>query len=412
MGLFDWVGNLLGFNSKQPDYTAAANAQGAANKETALTQALLNNPNMITPFGNQTYSPYVEGERSTLTQTLSPAEQAKLDQANAIQGKTLDILGGNLGNINKALTGDFTLPGSAPTDYDPRYAPTDQVPTNLDFSGAPGMPTASPEVLQQVIDAMYGSGAQYLDPQYARSEDQLRSRLANQGIMSGSEVAGAGGNPAYNNEMDKFNEAKRKDYSDLRMSSILGGQDAMSNLYNLALSGRQQGVNEAKDIGAFKQAGIIDQANIASNQAGIAQSGRAQNLNELTAAKTMPLNQINSILSGGQINTPTFQPTAPTSITPAPIFDAAKTTGLASAADASRKANFWGQIAGAGATAYRNSDRRLKTNIRRIGTRYGLPWYEFDILGSHREGVMADEAPAHAVSVGPCGFLMVDYGRL
>ena len=40
------------------------------------------------------------------------------------------------------------------------------------------------------------------------------------------------------------------------------------------------------------------------------------------------------------------------------------------------------------------SDRRLKTNIRRIGTVNGYPWYEFDyIWGVHAQGVMSDEVP-------------------
>lgn len=39
-----------------PDYTAAAKEQGLANQQAALQSATLSNPNMITPYGNQTVS--------------------------------------------------------------------------------------------------------------------------------------------------------------------------------------------------------------------------------------------------------------------------------------------------------------------------------------------------------------------
>lgn len=44
------------------------------------------------------------------------------------------------------------------------------------------------------------------------------------------------------------------------------------------------------------------------------------------------------------------------------------------------------------------SDRRMKKNIRRIGTtKSGIPWYSFDyIWGEPSQGVMADEVPARA----------------
>jgi hypothetical protein len=319
----------------------ATTAQGQNNLDTAKLQNLLNNPNINTPYGSQNVTIGPDG-RPIVNQTLSPAEQAKLDQTNKYGTGALDIALGQLPALKESLGQKFGLEGQAQTDYDPRYAPQGRVPTNLDFSGAPPMPEASPEVLQQVIDAIYGSGAQYLDPQYARSEDQMRSRLANQGIMSGAEVAGAGGNPAYNNEMDKFDESKRKAYSDLRMSSILGGQDAMKNLYNMALQGRQQGVGEISAAGEFGQKGILDQANIAANQAQLANQGRTQNYSEYLQNRTMPLNITNALLTQGQVNSPQFGAQQPTTIAPAPILAGAQTGAQIGAANQSANAGIYG----------------------------------------------------------------------
>lgn len=62
------------------------------------------------------------------------------------------------------------------------------------------------------------------------------------------------------------------------------------------------------------------------------------------------------------------------------------------------------------------SDRRLKTNIKHVATdATGLKWYDFEYLdrpGEVQFGVMADEAPPHAVSIHESGYAMVDYGAL
>lgn len=82
----------------------------------------------------------------------------------------------------------------------------------------------------------------------------------------------------------------------------------------------------------------------------------------------------------------------------------------------------FGQLLGAAASlggAYLLSDRRLKTEVERLGsTPAGLPTYSYRYLwdepGTRREGVMAQEAqamfPEAVADVG--GFLAVDYGRI
>ena len=59
------------------------------------------------------------------------------------------------------------------------------------------------------------------------------------------------------------------------------------------------------------------------------------------------------------------------------------------------------------------SDRRLKSNIQRIGTHpIGIGWYEYDLQGRHEQGVMAQElldVKPEAVAVGPDGYYRVNY---
>jgi hypothetical protein len=66
-------------------------------------------------------------------------------------------------------------------------------------------------------------------------------------------------------------------------------------------------------------------------------------------------------------------------------------------------------------TVYAPSDRRLKKNIKRIGsTPGGQSWYEYEYIwgGGLTQGVMADESPTDAVMMGNDGFLRVDYSRI
>lgn len=74
-------------------------------------------------------------------------------------------------------------------------------------------------------------------------------------------------------------------------------------------------------------------------------------------------------------------------------------------------------LAGAGAASGLGwrpfSDRRLKTNIRRVGTWRGYPWYAFHyVWGEASQGVMADEVNADAVIMDPSGYARVDYSRI
>jgi hypothetical protein len=69
-----------------------------------------------------------------------------------------------------------------------------------------------------------------------------------------------------------------------------------------------------------------------------------------------------------------------------------------------------------GGAAIKKSDRRLKSNIVRIGTHpLGIGIYEYDIDGSRQRGVMADEVLTvlpEAVLTGDDGYMMVNYGVL
>lgn len=143
-----------------PDYTGAAVAQGKANKEAEIASSRLNNPNVVNPFGTQTWTEgATDDARPTLTQILSPEQQALLDQSNTAKG----LLGG-LG-----IQGATALQGV--------------VGKNLDLSGAPAAPT-SQGARTDAYDAMMTR----INEGTTASKDQKNSDLIAAGIRPGTKA--------------------------------------------------------------------------------------------------------------------------------------------------------------------------------------------------------------------------------
>lgn len=238
-------------NTAARDVNAAATAQGENNIATAGRESQLNNPNMVTPYGSSTYTIGPDG-RPVLTQSLSPAEQANLEATQRLTGSRLGAASGMLPGIEASLRGPFGLGGA--------------------------IPTADAGTLDAAERAMYSRGAQYLDPQFRRSGEDLRTRLANQGITPGS--------AAYQRAVEEEGLRSQKAYSDLRDQAVAQGLLAEKTQFDMGLAGRQQGYNE------------------------------------YTQNRQIPIQLLNQISQGATVNNPQFQPTQGTRIQPAPIYNA------------------------------------------------------------------------------------------
>ena len=179
---------------KAPDPKETAAAQGAMNRDTAITQQQLNMIDQIGPTGSLTYKQsgwneykdadgkLVKTPKYTQTTSLSPEQQKIFDQT---QAASLNL--GTIANERSNFLKDYL---SKPFDVN---AATEQ--------------------------KLYDMGAARLDPRFAQQEEQMRSRLTAQGIRPGTE--------AYSRAMSDFNQSKNDAYN------------------SLALSGRSQAFNEA-----------------------------------------------------------------------------------------------------------------------------------------------------------------------
>lgn len=343
-----------------PDPYATAQAQSQANREAAEYNAALNRVNTYTPFGNQTYNitgtdPKTGAPIYEQRIDLSPDQQRLLDQEMSGQFQLGQTAQGMLGRVGDAYgrpmdtSGLPQLQGSANMSGAPAMQSGFQF-TNpqmsfqgvgpqmqLNTSGLPTLPGADDLAgfRQQSQDALYNRNTEYLDPQFQRGEDALRTRLANQGIVEGSE--------AYTNAMDDFNRGRETAYRQARNEAIAGGGAEAERMFGIGSAARGQLYGEALGSGTFTNQAANQASNLAlaqgnfanqaagqqfaqnmaagdfSNQArqqmlaeqlaqaGLSNQARAQGMQELTALRNQPLNEYNALMSGSQVSMPNFQ---------------------------------------------------------------------------------------------------------
>ena len=356
-----------------PDYTGAAQAQGAANVETARLQGRMSNPNIISPLGSQTVT-YAD-DQPTITQKLTPTAEETLASQQRVQ-KLLAGLG---------ETGTQQAQNVISTAFKPTGTAGEALQTRLDTSALAKAPVNAGMTGQEAI-------MRRLQPQLEGRQAMLENQLANQGITPGSQ--------AYRTAQTQ--EAQNR--NDLLSQAALQGI-GLDTQARAAGFGEQQALMGTQN--AAQQAELQRQAYL----------------------RQQPLNEITGLMSGSQIQMPQFQGYQGPTVAPAPIFAGAQAQGQANMQQYGiQSANVNAQNAGlynllnAGATVAAGappgtfSDRRLKSNIKRIGTHpLGIGIYEYDIFNNHQIGVMADEVEAvmpEAVIEHSSGYKMVNYGAL
>lgn len=251
---------------KTPDPITVANAQADANIKTAQATAGLNRFDQTTPFGSVNWSQDPSNPNHyTSTTTYDPVTQAMIDKTKAGVSGLTDRATSILGQANPIAPGQqyaedaLIRAGSyLPSTKDFAQNALDVAPgangvalqginnlsstmqNPMNFDGAPAMPTANEATRQSVADSLYNQSASRLDPKYDQASSNLESKLAAQGITQGTD--------AYNREMDNLSRDKNDAYTSASNAANLSGIDAMSNLFGMGMSARQQGVSETQAI--------------------------------------------------------------------------------------------------------------------------------------------------------------------
>lgn len=298
---------MCGNNSSAPptpDYQGAAVAQGAANLDAARASAKLSNPNIVSPYGNQTVQ-YGTGDQQdipTVTQTLTPTGQQTLDSQQQAQLKLANL--GNTGatNAQNVLNTSFTPTGTAANQAQ-TLGQSPNAQTSIDTSGIAKAPVNAGTTGQEAIMSR-------LQPQIEQEQKATRQRLANQGLVPGGE--------AYDNEMRNQNNQE----NDLRTQAVLQG-------INLDTTANQQGFNQAQAQAGQNNAGIAQNFNQGLGQAQFNNSAQQNDLQQQLALRQQPLNEISGLLSSSQIQTPQFQGYQGSQVQAAPVFQGAQAAGNA-----------------------------------------------------------------------------------
>lgn len=370
---------------KPPDYAAAAAAQGTANIDAALTGASLASPNQVTPFGTVQWSnPDYDKAMADWMAAGGAAGGAPGGGDSAFSfdptgdgGGYSALLGNALraanpgGDNGKPNIADYSRPGqfTMTTGFSPELQKLfDRAQQPLDLSGLPQIGGEGGR--QRIEDAAYNRLTRFMDERYGREHETSQARLRDQGIFPGMEQ--------YTYANREFDRTKNDAYADAADRAVLAG-----------------GTEADREM-----------------------QMRRQMLSEMLGERALPFQEMASLRGllpgaggfGGGVQ-------------PAPIMDA--TTAQANAANQAYgvEAGQYGsmmqtgsQLGSAALMMFLMSDRRLKSQIVRVGThRLGIGLYAYNIFGRRQLGVMADEVEKvlpEAVLVGPEGYKMVNYGML
>ena len=212
-----------------------------------------------------------------------------------------------------------------------------------------------------ISNYLYDLGATRLDPRLERDRAALETRLANQGIVPGSE--------AWNAQMSVQNQTANDAYNSLLLS------------------------------------------------------GNAQAFQQLMAMRNQPINEITALLSGSQIAMPNYQMQYPAGIPTtdnAALINEHYNQQMANyQAEMAQYNNIMGGLFGLAGSAIMASDERVKRDIERVGEIDGLNIYRFNYVWDAeteqpRFGYMAQEVaeihPEAVVDMG--GYLGLDYAKL
>jgi len=332
---------------KAPDYTAAAEASGQSSRENTEAQTWANRPNQTTPWGSTSWSN---------TPVWDPTTKQYVNQWQ--QDTTLNEQSQKALDAQLALTTGRSELGAS---LFPRMQ--DEFGNAMDwskFQQAGDLVGGGSGYNQKAEEAIYGKWADRALPQQEEARNQLQTRLYNMGLKEGDQ--------AYDREMEKLGQQQ---------------SDAM-----------QQAQYQAT-IGAGQEASRMQGQDLTASQYQTQQ--RQQQIAEEMQKRGFSLNEINAIISGQQVAMPTMPGfnTASKSET-TDYLGAANMQGQA-ALDAynAQQAAYQGMMSGVadiGGAFMKPSDRRLKRNIRRIGSVNGHNLYAYDyIWGQPGIGVMADE---------------------
>ena len=268
---------------KPPNPYQTAAAQQTAETGAAATSAIMNNPNIYTPYGSQTYTPAgyqtvynAEGKPTSVmrynqVQTLSPDQQKLMglqNQAGFNMGRTAVEQSAKLGNLLKQNVNTAGLQGwnagKAPGEVRQDQGPTDR------------------RAIEAAMMGRYNQDA-------AKTNAAQDAQLAARGLSPGSSAAGF------------VQQGRDRSRTDAVQQAYLGS-----------------GAESREAQNAFNAAGL-QKYQMGQDYATFANNLRQGQLQERIALRNQPINEIGALLGLGQVQQPQFAGFTGQGINAAPV---------------------------------------------------------------------------------------------
>ncbi len=363
-----------------PNPYTTANAQTAANKDSAIDSARLNAVQQYAPWGNTTYDYYkqgpYEGAPKSQTITLGPSEQQFYNTSGQIRNSLASSAQGILGQLPTSAWNPSSLPyNPAGLSYSGSVDPTKlgAMPSvggsMIDLSKLGAMPNAGQSQIDisklgpmmtpdqfsadadRVQQALYDRRMNLIQPELQQQRNASDVTLMNRGIPINSEV--------YNNEMNRVGTNEAEQAQAAANEAIAGRGAEQSRLYGMQITGRQTGLAEQQamsgeaqrlyqDAMAGRQLSLSEQTTLATemqrlfgNQMSVRQQGlgeqqalSADQLQQLQAqmgintnaynqaltARELPFNEASALIQGSPaMQTPQFQSSGGYAVAPPDI---------------------------------------------------------------------------------------------
>ncbi len=286
----------------------------------------------------------------------------------------------------------------------------------------------------KVTDTALAAQAQ----QYGQNANNTATALAAQAQQYGQNAnntttALAAQNQQYNQNLNnaQFTNAAGQQYFNNNLSAAQLQNAATAQNFGMDLTNQQQQLAANQANAALNNQALESQYNQALQSAQLSNQASNQQLAQNQAIQQNPLNILQAVRTGAQLNTANLpavgvsQPGQLANWQGADMLGAATAQGQYNqglynaqmAASSQLTSSLIGAGGALGGAAIASSDRRLKKNIKRIGTHIlGIGLYTWDYLwGQPFSGVMADEVEQvmpEAIVMHPSGFKMVNYEML
>lgn len=304
-----------------PNYAAAAQAQGQADKETAVLNAAYGRPTQVTPQGTQNWS--FKGKDINnpqpgdwvVTTSLSPEQQNLYNQNIGLSTNLNDIANQAVGRVGSQLGTPFDMSqvtaGAMSANMDARNQLSAGLQGVQSRSGAlPSSVADFQSMADQAAKANYADVTKYYQDRFAKDQAAMDTQLRNQGLQPGTE--------AYKNAMLEFNRNKNDAYAAAVNQAVAAGNSvANQNFQNLLSS-----TTAAQGLDTNAQNAIIQAIQARQGITSADQQLRQQQIAEQAYLRSLPLNEANALRTGNQVSMPQFSGYQNANVQSAPIYQA------------------------------------------------------------------------------------------